>query len=596
MENKEKKELESNLENNLIAKLVNNGYKEVDIHSPSQLKQNFKKQLEILNDVSLTDVEFNEIFLHIDKGSIFRRANNFKNDNWILERENQKDQVIQFFDTKNWAHNTFQVTNQIRIKTEDKIRRYDVTILINGLPIVQIELKQRGVELKQAFNQINNDYKKNSYHGLFHFLQLFIISNGNETKYFCNNIENFGYQFAFNWTDENNKNISDLLHSVNGRDSFVKAFLNHRHLWKMINNYVILQKKDGEEEMKVLRPYQFHAIQKIIDRVNETSGNGYIWHTTGSGKTLTSFKAAQIIKDDVKQIKRVLFVVDRIDLNSQSIDQFSTFSNNFNLVNIKDSNHLIKELNSNRNELIVTTIQKLGHAIKKINETDSYGNRVRKDLLIKDERIVMIFDECHRSQAGENHKLIRKYFSKLQMIGFTGTPIFEENNSNIFTTKDLFKEQLHRYTIQEAINDHSVLPFQVEYINTFSAKGELDKPEVFDGKTTGEIYTKEVWESDQRLEQITRHIFAIHDQKTHKRNYNALFTINSISNLLRYYEMFKKINDTKEKSQQLRIGAIFSKSYYDGDMEKGDIVSNDALETIINDFNKMFKMNINHQD
>ncbi|HYW21869.1 MAG TPA: HsdR family type I site-specific deoxyribonuclease [Nodularia sp. (in: cyanobacteria)] len=438
---------EPELEQNLIKRLTGLGYEPVNISNAEDLKANLKAQLEKHNGITLSDTEFKSILNHLDKGNIFERAKRLR-DKMELSRDDGITFYLEFLNTEHWCQNQYQVTNQITQQGNYK-NRYDVTLLINGLPLVQIELKRRGLELKEAFNQINR-YQRHSYgadNGLFQYVQIFVISNGVNTRYYANNRKQ-EYKQTFYWADQENNLITQL-------EDFADRFLEKCHVSKMICKYIVLHESD--KVLMVLRPYQYYAVEAIIERVKDTDKNGYIWHTTGSGKTLTSFKAAQILTQ-LPKVHKVLFVVDRADLDYQTSREFNDFSPD--CVDTTDNTRQLVEQMAGDSRLIVTTIQKLNTAIKKPRHEVTMES-------LKNQRIVFIFDECHRSQFGETHKHIVKFFTKAQMFGFTGTPIFADNAASNQhgkrTTKDLFQECLHKYVITNAIADENVLKFSVEY-------------------------------------------------------------------------------------------------------------------------------------
>ena len=552
-------ESEQTLENNLIKQLVGLSYSPVVIADEADLFANLKTQIETLNKVSLSDTEFKQILNQLDKGTILEKAETLR-DRMRIDRDDQSSKHLLLLDTENWQNNIFQVTNQITIEGRHK-NRYDVTILINGLPLVQIELKRRGLELKEAFNQIDR-YQKHSYWaagGLFQYVQLFVISTGGETKYFSNNAKPSPKQ-VFYWTDVKNNIKSEL-------KDFTKEFLNPKHLAGMISRYIVIN--ETEKVLMVLRPYQVFATEAIVARVAERTdednsataedNNGYIWHTTGSGKTLTSFKTAQLLtaQDD---IDKVVFVVDRRDLDSQTVKEFNKFvagsvdgTDNTKKLVSQFADEIVdeKKLNRSRNtKLIVTTIQKLNTAITK----SRHSSKMNK---VKDQRIVFIFDECHRSQFGDTHKAITKFFSNHQLFGFTGTPIFVKNALSKTkanqTTEALFDECLHKYTIVNAIRDDNVLRFSVEYVGRYTYKDDSANNIDIDVEA---INTKELLESDERLEKITNYIIANHSKKTYSRNYTAMFCVSSVDMLIKYYDLFKTKSEAGEHN--LKIGTIFS--------------------------------------
>ncbi|MCP4428974.1 MAG: type I restriction endonuclease subunit R, partial [Chloroflexi bacterium] len=437
---------EAELENSLIDRLTNLGYSRVNIHTVDALHANLKQQLEIhnaavLNGTPLSAGEFKKILNHLSKGNVFARAHTLRG-RFQLSRDDGTSIHIQFLDREQWCQNQYQVSNQITVKGSYK-NRYDVTLLINGLPLVQIELKRRGIEMKEAFNQINR-YQRHSFwaqSGLFQYVQIFVISNGVNSKYLANNRDQ-SFKQTFYWADAANNKITQL-------DDFADQFLEKCHLSKMISKYIVLH--ESTKTLMVLRPYQYHAVEAIIDRVKTTTKNGYIWHTTGSGKTLTSFKAAQLLTA-FPDVDKVIFVVDRADLDYQTTKEFNYFSPDS--VDGTDNTRQLVEQMTDDTALIVTTIQKLNTAISRAR----YKNAVDR---LRDKRIVFIFDECHRSQFGDTHKRIVKFFNRVQLFGFTGTPIFADNAvRNVHgkrTTADLFGKQLHNYVITNAIADDNVL-------------------------------------------------------------------------------------------------------------------------------------------
>ena len=565
---------EAALENKLLEQLKAQGYKRIHINDEDELKSNFRKQLEKHNNIEFSDKEFEKVLIHLDGGSVFEKAKKLR-DSFELKRDNEEVFYIEFFNSKEWCKNIFQVSNQITMTGKYK-NRYDVTILINGLPLVQIELKRKGIEIKQAFNQINR-YQKHSYRGLFNYVQLFVISNGVNTKYYANNKIQF-FEQTFFWTDIENKRYSRL-------NEFTEVFLEKCHLAKMIAKYIVLHESD--KILMALRPYQYYAVEKIVNRVeNSPMKNGYIWHTTGSGKTLTSFKASQIITQN-KNVDKVMFVVDRKDLDYQTIKEFDAFSKG--AVNgTDDTRQLVKQITDNKTKLIITTIQKLNNAISK-------GYLQKKMEVAKDKRMVFIFDECHRSQFGETHKRIKDYFNNKQFFGFTGTPIFAENIIKNKTTKDLFDECLHKYVIKDAINDENVLGFSVEYYNTFKARQLQDEEgndlPVDDIKVEG-INTREVFRSEERLDGIAEFIINNHARKTYGKDFNSIFAVDSVDSLLKYYNIFKS------KDHNLKIATIFTyqaneedpeaNGYTEEEEEKTGLHTRDKLDIIIKDYNETF--------
>ncbi|MBN1039292.1 type I restriction endonuclease subunit R [Clostridium botulinum] len=555
---------EAELERLLVEQLVSQGYEKIKIEDEASLIENFREQLYLHNEskldkVRFTDKEFERILRHVEGKSVFQSAKILR-DKFILEREDGKEVYIEFFDSKQWCKNRFQVTTQTTVVGK-YTNRYDVTLLINGLPLIQIELKRRGLDLKEAFNQIER-YRKHSYQGLYRYIQTFVVSNGVDTKYFANTDKELLFSQTFFWTDVKNERISNL-------NEFTQNFLEKCHIAKVIARYMVINESD--KALMIMRPYQIFAVEALINRALETNNNGYIWHTTGSGKTLTSFKVSQILSNE-PSIKKVFFLVDRKDLDSQTLTEFNKFEpdsvdttdKTFTLVN------QIKDINK---PLIVTTIQKMANAIN----TPKYANIMDK---YKDEKVVFIIDECHRSQFGDMHKAINKHFSNAQYFGFTGTPRFEENKSQDGrVTADLFEKCLHTYLIKDAINDGNVLGFSVEYIKTFS--GDYDEN---DDTKVSAIDTDEVIMSNERISLVADHIIKNHPGKTRNMEYTAIFTVQSIPMLVKYYDKFKELN------HNLKIAGIFT--YGSNEESEGrDEHSRDSLERMISDYNGIFDTN-----
>ena len=581
---------ESVLEANLVKQLGTLGYDYVAIPDEAALIANLKGQLEKHNEVTLSEAEFKQVLHHLDKGGVFDRAKILR-DKVCLTRDNGEPLWLEFMDQIEWCQNRYQVTQQVTIGGDaagSYKNRYDVTLLVNGLPLVQIELKRRGLELKEAFNQINR-YQRHSFWvntGLFQYVQLFVISNGVNTKYFANNRRQ-SFKQTFFWADENNRTITGL-------EEFAKAFLEKCQVSKVISKYVVLNETD--KILMVLRPYQYFAVEKIVEKVKHGSTNGYIWHTTGSGKTLTSFKASQILTG-LPQVHKVIFVVDRKDLDYQTIKEFNAFSKG-SVDGTNNTKTLVKQLNDDDTSLIVTTIQKLNAAV---HETGRYSRTLEH---LKEKPIVFIFDECHRSQFGDTHQRITGYFDNYQMFGFTGTPIFVDNvTKNKLgrrTTKDLFGECLHKYVITDAIRDENVLKFCVEYVGRYRQKEESKNN--IDIEVEG-VDTKELMESGKRLDMIADYIIANHNRKTHSRDFTAMFCVGSVEVLTKYYDIFKAKKEAGD--HDLKIATIFSYTANEDDkdadgnldrdpmegMDNGGTVnqhSRDKLESYITDYNGMF--------
>ena len=546
---------EAALEEGLIRTLVENSYERVVIKEEENLRENFKRQLEKHNRRELelngrtefTEAEFDRILLHLEGGTRFEKAKKLR-DLYTLQTDDGKNIWVEFLNTKKWCQNEFQVANQITVEGRKKCR-YDVTILINGLPLVQIELKKRGVELKQAYNQVQR-YHKTSFHGLFDYIQIFVISNGVNTRYFANN-PNGGYKFTFNWTDKGNNAFNDL-------NMFANFFFDKCTLGKIISKYIVLH--EGEKSLMVLRPYQYYAVEEIINRVENTNKNGYVWHTTGAGKTLTSFKAAQLVSE-IDGIDKVMFVVDRHDLDTQTQSEYEAFEPGA-VDNTDNTYELIKRLSGN-SKIIITTIQKLNCAVTR----DYYNKHLQE---VRDKKVVMIFDECHRSHFGDCHKNIVGFFRNLQIFGFTGTPIFAENAKQEHTTAEVFGECLHKYMIKDAIADENVLGFLVEY---YEGQSDIDL------------------EAESRMTEIAQFILNNYKKSTFDGDFNALFAIQSVPMLLKYYKIFKSLKP------DIKIGAIFTyaaNSSQDDELTgmgqgfANQNVTSDELQMVIDDYNEMF--------
>jgi len=548
---------EAALENGLIDTLQKMNYEYVHIEEENNLSANFKRQLEKHNKKKLeelgrtqfTESEFEKILIYLEGGTRFEKAKKLRN-LFPLELESGERLWVEFLNRTHWCQNEFQVSNQITVEGRKKCR-YDVTILINGLPLVQIELKRRGVELKQAYNQIQR-YHKTSFHGLFDYIQLFVISNGVNTRYFANN-PNSGYKFTFNWTDAANVPFNDL-------EKFATVFFDKCTLGKIIGKYIVLH--EGDKCLMVLRPYQFYAVEKILDRVENSNDNGYIWHTTGAGKTLTSFKAAQLVSE-LDDVDKVMFVVDRHDLDTQTQAEYEAFEPGA-VDSTDNTDELVKRLHSN-SKIIITTIQKLNAAVSKL----WYSSRIEE---IRHSRIVMIFDECHRSHFGDCHKNIVKFFDNTQMFGFTGTPIFVENAVDGHTTKEIFGNCLHKYLIKDAIADENVLGFLVEY---YHGNEDVDNAD------------------QDRMTEIAKFILNNFNKSTFDGEFDALFAVQSVPMLIRYYKIFKGLNP------KIKIGAVFTyaaNSSQDDEqtgMNTGGFASDstgdaDELQAIMDDYNNMY--------
>ena len=581
-----------------------------DICDKASLDANFRKHFEKLNHVKLTDSEFMRLKESIVTPDVFSAAKMLREIN-TFKRDDDTPLQYTLVNIKDWCKNEFEVINQLRINTDNSSHRYDVLILINGIPVVQIELKSLQITPKKAMEQIvnyKNDIGNGYSNSLLCFIQLFIVSNESKTYYFANNHkEHFCFDADerflpfYEMADEDNKKISHL-------HDFSDIFLRKCALGQLISRYMVLVV--SEQKLIIMRPYQIYAVRAIMDCIEQNRGNGYIWHTTGSGKTLTSFKASTLMKDN-PDIEKCLFVVDRKDLDRQTRMEFNKFQEGCVEENT-NTESLVKRLTSDdyKDKVIVTTIQKLGLALdedsKRNQEKRKKGIPTYKERLLKlsNKRIAIIFDECHRSQFGDNHEAIKTFFPKAQLFGFTGTPIFEENSTykqvdgtigSYVTTKDVFEKELHAYTITNAIDDRNVLRFHVDYY-----KPDENAKSV---KITDEVNKRKVAEA----------ILLKHDAATNGRRYNAIFATASINDAIAYYELFKIVQSEFKNSDgkdfaPLNIACVFSPpaegnndvkqlqedlQQEKSDNEKEPEKKKAALKAIIADYNQLYGTNHN---
>lgn len=590
---------EAQIEEQFIKKLEELKYTyRTDIRDRNTLENNFREKFETLNRVKLTDTEFERLKTEIVTPDVFAASKLLRSINYF-QREDGTPLHYTLVNIKDWCKNEYEVINQLRINTNNSNQRYDTIILINGIPVVQVELKTLDVSPRKAMQQIV-DYKKNPGNGytntLLCFMQLFIVSNRSNTYYFSNN-KNEHFQFnadeqflpVYQFADEQNKKITHL-------DSFSEKFLPKCTLGEMINKYMVLV--ESEQKLLVMRPYQIYAVKSIVDCINQNRGNGYIWHTTGSGKTLTSFKASTLLKDN-KEIEKCLFVVDRKDLDRQTREEFNKFQEG-SVEENTNTDTLVRRILSTdyADKVIVTTIQKLGLALDE-NNRKNYKERLKS---LSKKRMVFIFDECHRSQFGDNHKAIKEFFPNAQLFGFTGTPIFDENSTyniregeqaSYKTTEDVFEKLLHAYTITHAIDDKNVLRFHIDY---YKGQGNIQlKP--------GETLAKQA---------VVEAIISKHSAATHSTRFNALFATASINDAIEYYHHFKEFQRKKKVENKdyipLNIACVFSppaegnkdiqQIQEDLTQEKEDNKQNPnekkaALRTIIRDYNKQYGTNHN---
>ncbi len=549
-----------------------------------------------MNRVHLTDSEFSRLLEEIIDADVFASSKRLRGINTFMREDGTPLQYM-LVNIKDWCKNDYEVINQLRINTNNSYHRYDVILLINGIPVVQVELKASDVSPRRAMQQIV-DYKNDTGNGytntLLCFMQLFIVSNQSNTYYFTNNNDQY---FSFNtdeqflpvyqYATESNRKITHL-------DAFSTAFLSKCTLGEMINRYMVLVV--SEQKLLIMRPYQIYAVKAIIDCIHQNRGNGYIWHTTGSGKTLTSFKASTLLKDN-PDIDKCLFVVDRKDLDRQTREEFNKFQENCVEENTNTGTLVRRMLSDDyADKVIVTTIQKLSVALDSSNK-NNYKDRL---IHLKDKRIVFIFDECHRSQFGYNHKAIKEFFPNAQLFGFTGTPIFEQNatytkisgeQASYKITEDIFPSRLHAYTITHAIEDKNVLRFHVDY---------------FKPKETGDRRA----DGTLKKQAVVDAILSKHDAATHSRRFNAILATASINEAIEYYELFRSAQESlkqqDENYEPLNIACVFSPpaegnkdiqqiqedlpQEQDDNREEPE-EKKKALKTIIDDYNRQYKTN-----
>ena len=595
---------EYEVEGKFIDRLESIGYEYIELKNYDDVISNFRKQFAYFNKEKLlavkgvaefSDAEFSRIMIHIDNHSVYESAKIMR-DKYVLTLDDGKTVYLDFF-SFDVDRNIYQVSHQITMDTAHKDdvaykNRYDVTVFINGLPMVQIELKRPGIEINEAINQINR-YRKFSFKGLFRYLQLFVVSNSVQTKYFCNEneMENGMYNpilksLVFFWTDEKNTRINTL-------DEFTGEFFRKSAITEMLDKFVII--KTTEPVLMVMRPYQIYAVKAAKKRVLEANQNGFVFACTGSGKTLTSFKLAQLLRDEAR-IDKVVFLIDRKDLDDQTVDEYNSFEKD--CVDSSDSTSvLVKQLQESDRKMIVTTIQKMAKAIT----TPRYEEIMAA---YRTQKICIICDECHRSQFGKMHAQIEKHFTRANYIGFTGTPIFEENKgtakrttADIFSAGDKMDACLHRYMIKDAIADGNVLRFSVEYQRTIFAKHVAMKgidPEQLEDPDYCKRHRIDIdglYHAEERIRAIAEDILEHHEQHVHPQGkdiYTALFAVDSIKTLGQYYDIFKELNSNRPIEKKLKIAAIFSYGANEDMDEKGDEHSAELLSRIMDDYNTLF--------
>lgn len=555
------------LENDVIQQLENLGYERVKIRNTAQLTDNFRniineRNADKLKGKPLSDSEFKRMMIDISDKSVFDSAMILR-DKYVLTRDDDTKAYIELLDQDKWCKKTFQVTNQVTV--EDKYKgRYDVTILINGLPLVQIELKRSGVAISEAFNQVQR-YQRHNFTGLFKFIQMLIISNKMETRYLANSDKQLMKGYMFYWTDEQNNRINNL-------HDFIQDFLEPCHIAKMISRYMITNETD--KLLMALRPYQVYAVENLLNQATETNNNGYVWHTTGRGKTLTSFKASQLLAKQ-QDVQKVIFLVDRKDLDSQTFAEFNKFQAG-SVDDTENTRTLLKQLGDDSQSLIVTTIQKMAKAIKSGNPVmDRY----------QEDKVIFIIDECHRTQFGNMHKLIREHFQNAQYFGFTGTPRFFENkNQDGRATADIFGRCLHTYLIKDAIRDGNVLGFSVDYMRTASMHDMTEEEYV------QAIDEAEFWDNPDRLKEIAQHIIKNYDKKTSNGKYTSILTVRSIPIAMEYYRIFQQLKD--EGQHNLKIATVFTTQPNQDTKEKVDFkYAREELDSVMKDYNAMYDTN-----
>lgn len=595
---------EADLERELIENLISQGYERFKASSNEDLYRNLRDKIEKLNKVLFTDDEWRRFlteYLDAPNDGIVEKTRKIQ-ENYIYDFkfDNGDLKNIKIIDKKNIHNNFMQVMNQFAVDGHHK-NRYDVTILVNGLPLVHIELKKRGVSMHEAFDQIHK-YSKESFNidnSLYKFVQIFVISNGTLTRYFANTLERNknNYEFTCEWADAKNKAIHDLV-------DFTKTFFEKRVILEVLTKYCVF---NSQNTLMIMRPYQIAATERILWKIKSShesksygssSAGGFIWHTTGSGKTLTSFKTARLATD-LDFIDKVFFVVDRKDLDYQTMNEYKKFQED-SVNGSKDTKELKKSIEKDDNRIVVTTIQKLNEFVKKYPEHEIY-----------DKECVLIFDECHRSQFGDAQKNIRRSFKKYYQFGFTGTPIFAENSLSGETTSSIFGAQLHSYVITDAIRDGKVLKFKVDYNNIKSKFKEAEKES--DEKELKK-YESKMLLHPERISEITKYILDIYDTKTHRNvcyekkekryfGFNAMFAVQSVEAAKLYYEEFEKQQKDLPEDKKLKVASIFSFQANEEQDSIGEIPdenfnpsamnssAKEFLDRIIDDYNKSFGTN-----
>ena len=584
---------ESQIESNLIEFLTKHkGYQLADIHNTHELEANMLVQLSKLNGKELNELDLRDI-----KHYIFDNANGqeaFKYNSILTSsvplrnRRGDRTETVRLF-SRSAGDNVYQVIHQFN-DNGLSLSRYDVTLLINGIPFVQIELKRQDIEIDAAINQLNR-YINDAFTNWYRLLQLVIVSNETNTRYSVNNNTKLNKQFMFRWSDSEN-NIIDNLYK------FADTFLDCNMLHEIVSTYILRRNSFGSKSLIVMRPYQIYAIKAVLAKIrkpynttNRLENNGYVFHTTGSGKTLTSFKCVQMAAE-LDTVDKVIFLVDRRDLDTQTTVEFKSIESQFDIDETPNTKTLLRYFKNKGNKVIVTTIQKLNIAVQKANNGESdYADYLGA---YRDKNIVIIIDECHRTQFGDMHTSIDRFFTHSRYIGFTGTPIFDENATEVGkTTASLFNKELHSYRIDCAIKDRNVLGFAVDYHNTIKVN---DKFYSLDSQALAEassVNSKEIIENPLRIQGIVSKIFEVHKKKTFNKRYTPLFAVESISALLKFYEEFKRQNSTKSDQDKLRVSAIFTATDAAADEKES---YKDKLKGVMDDFNSEFSINCEDEE
>lgn len=569
------------LEEELVGQLAKQGWSRIAFEDMEHFETNFRSQLQVHNkkvfaDEPLSDAEFRRILAHIKDRGVFESAMLLREPSHTLSRDNGTTVHYSLFNEKEWCKNNFQVAQQVETTGDTWQYRYDVTLLVNGLPLVQVELKRRGVPTNKAFNQIARYQQDNGYKGLFNFVQFFVVSNGVNTRYFANSDKPLENKFAFRWTDEKNNQYESLA-------DFASKFFDRCWTAKMVARYMVVQESD--RKLIIMRPYQVYGTERMVARAMDTGNNGFIWHTTGSGKTLTSFKVSQLLAS-LGKFTKVFFLVDRRDLNKQTVDEFQRFDSNFTSSN-GNTYELVKNIKSRHvdQRLIVTTIQKLDKALK----SDRHA-KVMDEL--RDESVAFIVDECHRTQFGDMQRLIRSHFRKSQHFGFTGTPRLPDNRSlDGRTTADVFGECIHTYLLKSSIGDKNTLPFSVEYVQTMELKGDIE-----DGnREFSSVEKDEALHSPERIKIVVQDIIDDRRRKSRNKQFNAMLTVDSVKSVATYMDAFKRASEGLPEEKRLVVATVYSFDANEA-LGTGERHPRVHLERYIKEYNERFNTSFSTTD